>query len=173
MEEQMNMGMKNVLLILSCVFLSMGITGCVTMFPSKPPLPEVLNIIPPSPDVPPEIAAFSGVWEGKWGAIQDTVIVIEKIDTKTAEVIISLGEVGGGEKVGIYPQNIYRYVTAAVLPGPIIQWSIKGISQNDCPCTITLKLNKGLNNLTAFHTFKKIKSTWRADLTRRITKKTP
>ncbi|NOZ69776.1 MAG: hypothetical protein GXP46_11170 [Deferribacteres bacterium] len=163
------MDKKNILLVLSCVFLSVGITGCVAMSPAKPPLPAVINIIPPSPDLPPEIAAFSGVWEGKWGAVQDTVIVIEKIDAKTAEVLISFGE---AERTGIRPQNIYHYQTAAVLPGPIIQWKISNRdSRDDCPCTVTLKLNKELNRLTAFFTFERIKSKWRADLTRSTTEK--
>ncbi len=153
----MIMPKKNILLLLSCVFLSVSVIGCAL------PLPATLNIVPPSPDVPPEIVAFSGIWEGKWGAIQDTIIVIEKIDTQTAEIIISFGKA----EAGIRPQNAYYRITATVLPGPIIEWNIEGGTENDCPCTITLNMDKGLNNLTAFHTFERSKTKWRADLTRR------
>jgi hypothetical protein len=149
---------KNILLLLFSIFLFICMTGCA----SNPPLPPNLNIVSPSPDVPPETAAFSGIWEGKWGAIQDTVIVIEEIDTQRAEVIISLGKA----ETGISPQNQYMYLTATVLPRTII-WSIGEKLNTDCPCSVVLSMDNGPNNLTAFWIFEKTKIKFRADLTRR------
>ncbi len=157
----MIMSKKIILISLFCFFTLSNITGCL-MYLSDPPLPEALNIVPPSPDIPPEIAAFSGVWEGKWGANQATVIVIEKIDSSKAEVIFSLG---WGEL--IKPSHVYYRVTAMVLPGPVIEWNIEGNPPNDCPCKIILKMEKGLKNITAFHSFDRVKTKHRADLTRR------
>lgn len=53
-------------------------------------LPRNINIIPPSADLPKEIAAFSGRWEGVWeGSVYEVkvVIVVEEIDSRKAKVI--------------------------------------------------------------------------------------
>jgi hypothetical protein len=155
---------KNMSLLLLSLFLLAGITGCSTVLSSKPPLPETLNIIFPSTDIPPEIAAFSGIWEGKWGSIQDAIIVIEKIDTKTAEVIMSFGKAAAGISS---ETSHYYYLTATVLPGPILEWNVGERLETDCPCTVTLKMDKGLNSMSAFYTFNKTKLKYRADLKRR------
>lgn len=43
------------------------------------PMPPDLAIIPPGPGVPPERAAFSGVWVGRWDSVQDTVLTVQEI----------------------------------------------------------------------------------------------
>jgi hypothetical protein len=46
------------------------------------------NIIPPGPDVPTEIAAFSGRWEGKASSYQsEWILVVEEITPPKAKVI--------------------------------------------------------------------------------------
>jgi copper oxidase (laccase) domain-containing protein len=84
------------------------------------PLPETVNIVPPSDEVPPEIAAFSGVWKGTWFGVVDTVLIVEKINTKEADIIISLGPIPG------YDTGMYFYTTVSVLPGPSV-----GNNQNE------------------------------------------
>ncbi|MBI4824879.1 MAG: hypothetical protein HY807_00450 [Nitrospirae bacterium] len=90
----------------------MMLIGCA----STAPLPATLNIVPPSPDVPKEIAAFSGVWEGSLRNGIDTILVVEKIDNKKAEIIISYGAFGG------YAPSYYYY-TADVTSIPSIEFT--------------------------------------------------
>ncbi len=116
-------------LLFFLLLLALGIDSCA----STAPLPETLNIVPPTPDVPPEIAAFSGVWEGKWRGSLDTVLIVEKINTEKAEVIISVGHWVG-----------YVYATANILPGPAIEWT--DVNGNK----FTFKMDKGLEELTGF-----------------------
>ena len=54
-------------------FLGVGMILILTYFtinlgfPQKDvPLPGEIEIVPPSSDLPPEVAAFFGRWEGNW-----------------------------------------------------------------------------------------------------------
>ena len=91
------------------VLFGLILIGCA----STAPLPENINIVPPSQDLPPEIAAFSGIWKGKWQGYQETILIVESIDIKKARVIISFGLAGGYE-----PRYYHR--TARVVDGPAI-----------------------------------------------------
>ena len=95
---------------IALILIGLLLIGCA----STAPLPATLNIVPPSPDVPPEIAAFSGKWEGKWWGFQDAILVVEKIDSKEAELILSYGLAQGFE-----PR--YSYRTAEVANGPVLK----------------------------------------------------
>ena len=57
------------------------------------PMPSGLKsppkIIPPDPNLPPEVAAFSGRWEGIWKNGSKLVLVVERIDAKNAWIIYS------------------------------------------------------------------------------------
>jgi len=146
-------------LILACF----GLIGCMAVsYP--PPLPEKIEIVPPSADVSPEIAAFSGMWEGTWGGMSDetTIIVIEKIDNQKADILFSCG----GKTPGQF------YATGMVLTGPVIEWKMDKLPQIgddkiECPCTITLKMSKDSNSITAFWDFHVYNFKVRADLNRR------
>lgn len=158
---------KNKFLFVAFIVLPFYVIACASL----PPLPATLNIVPPSSDVPPEIAAFSGIWDGKWSNEQDTVLVIEKIDTQKAEVIISLGNFTMWS-VGIKPPNTYRRVTATVLPGPAIELQINesasGVIYETgyvCPCKVTFKMDKELNMLKGYWEFKNSNIKFSADLT--------
>ncbi len=151
---------KNTSCSIWLILLILGATGCV----SAPPLPATLNMIPPSSDVPPEIAAFSGIWEGKWGGMKgaDTTIGIEKIDTQKAEILFSFG----GESPS------YFYFMASVLPWPVLEWEIEKFPNDPknvsgCPCKLTFMLNQELNMLTGFCESIQYKVKMRADMTRR------
>lgn len=139
--------MRNNFLFLSFLIISLELLGCATSSP--PPLPATLNIQTPSPDTPLELAAFVGIWEGVWSNIQDTIIVIEELDNQKAELIYSVGDFA--KSVGNY-----HYYTAAVLPGPIIEWvdntkpysNPQGLYQ--CPCKLSLQLTKDRDIMIAY-----------------------
>ncbi|MBI4824878.1 MAG: hypothetical protein HY807_00445 [Nitrospirae bacterium] len=158
---------KNIFLILIS-FVMFSLIGCVT---TPPPLPEDLKLIPPSSDVLPEIAAFAGVWEGKWSMNQDTVIVIEKIDNQKAYIIWSKGE--NGRDVGFKQENAYARFIASVLPGPILEWRDDEKQPKDpeasyqCPCKLTISMSKDKDMLTAFFEYTDTNMKLRADLMRR------
>jgi len=78
----------------------------------KVPLPDDIKIAAPAADVPKDIAAFSGAWEGKWGAYTEAALVVEEINSKEAKVIYC-----EGEQTGFYPApaSCERY-KAAVTP---------------------------------------------------------
>ncbi len=140
-------------LFLFLVSSALGVSGCASV--STAPLPPTLNIVPPLPDVPPEIAAFSGVWEGKWVSTLDTILVVEKINTETAEIIFSTGA------WGICCKPEYFYITARVIPGPAIEWI------NKKGYRFVYKINKDLNSIDASMEEKSTGSkAWWAHLTR-------
>lgn len=97
-------------LLVGC--LAFSFIGCA----STAPLPVTLNIVPPASDVPPEIAAFSGIWNGQFWNGLETKLVVEKIDNNKAELIISFG---------LYPghEPSYVYQTAKVSAGPVIKFT--------------------------------------------------
>lgn len=88
--------------------------------------------------MPKEIAAFSGVWEGKWNGLIYTILVVEKIDTSKAEIIISLAEIYG------YPQGGYFYATTKVLLGPTLEWIDPDGNK------YTYEMDKGLKKIKGF-----------------------
>lgn len=51
------------------------------------PLPEDLNVVPPSPDVPEKYARFSGAWHGIWDGVLGHILVVERIDQTGATVV--------------------------------------------------------------------------------------
>ena len=77
------------------------------------PLPDDITIVAPAEDVPKDIAAFSGVWEGEWVWNRSKgVLIVEEINSKEAKVIISRGK---GQ--GIYTQaGDYQRYKAIVTP---------------------------------------------------------
>lgn len=76
-------------------------------------LPPTLNIVLPSSDIPPEVAAFSGIWEGSFWNGLETKLVVEKIDNNEAKLIFSHGLYQGVEPS-------YFYQTATVTPEPTL-----------------------------------------------------
>jgi hypothetical protein len=64
------------------------------------PLPEVVKVVPPSADVPPSVAVFSGTWTGKWNETLDHTLVVERIEGRTATLIYSWGDSSQGGRGG-------------------------------------------------------------------------
>lgn len=68
----------------ACAGMQSGTTG--------PYLPNDIKIIPPSPDLPKNIAAFSGKWVGRWGGGGiEMILVVEEIHDTWAQVVYSRG----------------------------------------------------------------------------------
>ncbi len=160
-----------IVFFLSAIFFSILIISCT--FITKPPLPSKLEIVPPSPDVPPDITAFSGIWEGKWGGIQDTIIVVERIDNTKADILISFGSKGYGG-IGFNSAGSYLYITASVRPGPILEWDmetwqtpVQGKSDFECPCKVTFEVEKKLGVLKVYWEYINYHTKIRADLAKR------
>lgn len=79
-------------LVLAVVLALLG-SGCAAISGGWPrtPLPATIKIVPPSPDVPPQIAAYSGIWEGIWDIGLSVTIVIEQITNEEVIAIYSWG----------------------------------------------------------------------------------
>jgi hypothetical protein len=83
------------------------------------PLPDDIKITPPAEDLPKDLAAFSGRWDGSWDFSMKAMFIIEYIDDKEAKIIYAWNG---------YPE--YKIVkgfvreTAKVTPGskPTIEW---------------------------------------------------
>ena len=63
----------------------------------KVPLPDDIKIVAPATDVPKEIAAFSGAWEGETGfkPVVGAALIVEEINSKEVKVIFCRGERSG------------------------------------------------------------------------------
>ena len=60
--------------------LGMATAGEKVLLTVEVPLPEDLKIVAPAEDIPKEIAAFSGVWEGELPVFgTEAVLVVEEI----------------------------------------------------------------------------------------------
>ena len=62
-------------------------------------LPKGITISPPSPDLPKEVAAFLGRWEGVWDFDNTpAVLIVESISSTSANVILGIGKGRWGNK---------------------------------------------------------------------------
>lgn len=97
------------------------------------PLPREITIVPPSPDLPKEIANFSGRWEGLWEVNSlPGILVVEEINLKEAKVISGWGR-------GVYYPPGYDRIKAKVV-GKEIRFTAKN-------CQFSFKLNEDLNSI--------------------------
>lgn len=109
------------------------LVGCA----STTQLPATINIVPPSPEIPPQIAAFSGIWEGKWRGYTDIVLVVERIDTQKAEIIYC---VGANYRHDAY----YSYRTVTVTVAGTIEWTVPNGYK------YIFEMDKGLDKINGF-----------------------
>ncbi len=93
--------------------LGMATAGEKGLLTVEVPLPEDLKIVAPAEDIPKEIAAFSGVWEGECPVLgTKVVLVVEEINSKEARIIWAKGK-----RSGIYETPAsYERATASVIP---------------------------------------------------------
>jgi len=62
----------------------------------KVPMPDDITIVAPAEDVPKDIRAFSGAWEGKAGYFDnEAALIVEEINSREVKVIFCKGEVSG------------------------------------------------------------------------------
>lgn len=74
------------------VLLITGSIGIAQTPPQLPvPMPPDLRIVPPSSDVSPERAAFSGIWIGRWDNVLDTGLAVEEITPPRVSAIYAWG----------------------------------------------------------------------------------
>lgn len=84
---------KMMILVFAILFvISMGLPNIQLISVSAEisetiPFTSNLNILPPDLNLPKEISAFSGIWEGKWGGRLASRLAVEKIDGKIAIVV--------------------------------------------------------------------------------------
>jgi hypothetical protein len=74
---------------LLAILVIFGLTVCFVMQSDAggPPLPNDIKIIPPAPDLPKDIAAFSGKWAGKWDNGTETILIVEEIHDTWVQVV--------------------------------------------------------------------------------------
>ena len=62
----------------------------------KVPMPDDITIVAPAEDVPKDLAAFSGAWEGKASYFDnEAALIVEEINSKEVKVIFCMGERSG------------------------------------------------------------------------------
>jgi hypothetical protein len=72
---------------------------------------------PPAADLPPEVKAFFGTWEGTWDGVLPSRLVVEEIDATSARVVYAWADHPQGRFKGGWSR-----VRASVLPGGTLQW---------------------------------------------------
>lgn len=109
---------------LSYMFFALLLAGCAveTTQTAAIPGPPDVRITPPAPELAPELAVLSGVWEGSWfgwGSVLPARLTIETIDAETAQVIYAWGDEGGERP---FAQAGWVRRRAKVLPGGGLEW---------------------------------------------------
>ena len=83
--------MKKVAVLTSLLAAAVfAVFSFATVAVAFPPLPDDLNIVQPDPNLPKELAAFSGKWEGR-GERREFFFIVEKIDEEKATLRLSHG----------------------------------------------------------------------------------
>ena len=115
------------------------------------PLPENIEIVAPASDLPKEIAAFSGKWEGVWENVLDAILIVEEIDSEQAKVIYAWGDAARWNITKGYSRGV-----AKIIPGsrPKIEWG-EGVNRPK----FVFKMNKNLKELWGTRDFKGISAT--------------
>jgi len=81
------------------------------------PFPDPVVIKPPAAGLAPEVAAFSGVWEGRWGGVLASRLAVEEIDAEIAVVVYGWADHPGGAFRGGWSR-----IRARVVPPTRIEW---------------------------------------------------
>ena len=145
---------KRFLLILGMILIFINFTVTLGFTQKNVPLPPEIEIVPPSPALSPELAAFSGRWEGVWEGELESVLIVEEIDSQEARVIYAWGDAPRWRTDKGYSRNVARVIAGSRAK---IEWgggerpkftfemgkdfkSIKGIRKfRDSYATITMK----------------------------------
>lgn len=128
--------MKRLLLVVLMVLAGMSLYSCATTSSlTSIPLPENVQIVPPDPNLPPEIRAFSGKWSGSWEWQNrrnndgvDAILIVEKIiNEQQAMVVYATGTAEDGRHVvvGIGLRRISRKPMKEYL----LWWTVRGAAK--------------------------------------------
>lgn len=101
---------------LTYVVLALMLAGCAAQAATIPGPPEV-KITPPAAGLAPEVAAFSGIWEGAWDGTLPSRLGVESIDAESARVVYAWADHPQGRFKGGWTR-----ARAKVLPGGKLQW---------------------------------------------------
>ncbi|MBT8352061.1 MAG: hypothetical protein KJO26_12635 [Deltaproteobacteria bacterium] len=105
------------------------------------PLSDDTKIIAPAKNVPKEISAFSGMWEGKWTDYgTQTALIVEQINSKQAVVTYCLGK---SSELYSVPSSCERYKAIVTLKNRQVEFTI-GETQ-----VFTYRMGKNLNQIKA------------------------
>lgn len=110
---KINFRFITVLLFLAAIFIGCAAGNMTANLPD----PQGVVITPPPAGLAPELAAFSGTWEGMWGGTLPSRLIVEKINAKSAQVVYLYGDhPNGAFKAG------WNRLQAKVLPGGKLHW---------------------------------------------------
>jgi hypothetical protein len=148
-------GNKSWLLAIIVPVCLIGIFGYAvfqTQAADEVPLPKDINIVSPSPDLPKEIAAFAGKWQGTW-IIQrgrkgekiprEAVLIVEEIDKQEAKIIYAFGPFSGVQEL----KGWYKRFKAKVIPGATTKIEFITKDQSE----FSFEMQKDLNSLGAHY----------------------
>jgi hypothetical protein len=101
-------------LVLGCYVASAGIASAIAGSPA-------VKITPPSEDLAPELAAFSGIWECHSHGVLPSRLIVEEIHPNWATVVYSWADHPTGE-----PKAGWARVRTKVFPDGKMQWGFPG-----------------------------------------------
>jgi hypothetical protein len=121
-EERNMMDKKSWLLIILAL---LGLAGCATLeYGVKgPSIPNDINIIPPSPTLPKEIAVFSGKWAGTWDNDLSAIMVVEEIHDTWGQIVYAYGDLPRSDISAGYKRLKFEVIAS---PKPKIQFISPG-----------------------------------------------
>ena len=74
------------------IIVAVGLAGCTGGAGNAPAsLPSGVTIVPPGPDVPPALAAYSGKWHGVWTSGLDMILVVQEIVPPHVSIVFAYG----------------------------------------------------------------------------------
>jgi hypothetical protein len=104
----------------SIIFFILGaflLTACATTSTTALPKPTNVKIIPPASNLDPNLAAFSGTWEGYWDGQLHSRLIVEQMNKTSARVIY----IWDSSAIHNFPAG-WRRIEASVLSGGKIHW---------------------------------------------------
>src|SRR5262249_3453913 len=81
-------------------------------------IPPTVIMTPPVADLPLDVAAFSGIWEGVWENVLPSRLAVEELTRDSAVVVYAYAD----DPQGRFPGGWGRY-RVQVLPGGTLRWS--------------------------------------------------
>ncbi len=107
--------------LLACLIVVLGGYVAMARNTTEPPKSSEFTIILPSPDLSPELAAFSGIWVSNSGGVLPSRLIVEEIHPNWASVVYTWGDhPTEGLTAG------WARARARVLPDGKLRWGFPG-----------------------------------------------